>query len=64
MVQLTAHTLNAFIAAPYLGIILLSLLAYCKEKLRVKWCLSHLNTAKVDIFLSEKFVAKLLGLKK
>ena len=64
MVQLISHTLNVFIAAPYLGSILLSLLADCKEKLRVKWCLSPLNTAKVDIFLSEKFVAKFLALKK
>ena len=56
------YTTNVYIAAAYLAIMLLSLLAYCREDLRDKECLYHLNTAKANIFPSEKFVAKFSGL--
>ena len=56
--QLMTYTTSVYIATSYLENMLLNFLAYCRGQLKVKGCLYHLNTAKVDIFFSEKFVAK------
>ena len=55
-----AHTPNVYIAAAYLAIKLLSLLAYCRGELRAKGCVYHLGTAKVDTV--KKFAAKFTDL--
>ena len=66
--QLMTHATNVYLAAgAYLAILLLSLLVYCRESLRAKRCVYHLDTVKVDTFsliafLLEKFVLKFSGL--
>ena len=50
------YTTSVYIATSYLAIMLLNFLAYCIRQLRVKRCLYHLNTAKVDIFSLRKTI--------
>ena len=57
--QQMTHTTYVYIAAAHLAIMLLSLLAYCRECLRVKRCTYIIWTRKKLMpFLSEKFVAR------
>ena len=57
--QLMTHATYVYIATAYLAIMLLSLLAYCRDQLRGKWYTYIICTEQRSIpFLSENFVAK------
>ena len=55
--QIMTHTTTVYIAAAadaYLTIMLLSILAYCKGKLRIKRCVYYLHPIKVDSYSLRK----------
>ena len=58
--QLMTHAANVYMAAAYLAVMLLSLLAYSRGQLRTKFYLYHcmFERSKPIFIFSEKFVTK------